>query len=481
MKDRKTHVVAHRGEWKNTHLPENSIAALKAAIASGYYGSEMDVHMTTDGYIIVNHDPHFHGIDIQNSTLAELRKFKLSNGEELPLLSDFLEVIAKQKKTRLILEIKTSQRGKEWGLKTVKAVTDEVKKYKALGITDYISFGFDICQEILKYIPDAKIQYLNGDKSPAEIKAAGLGGIDYHYSVFQQHPEYLTDSKKLGIVTNAWTVNDAAVMDWLIAHGIDIITTNEPELCEERINNAPVSQGYKLVWSDEFLYNGLPDKEKWNYETGGHGWGNNELQYYTKTDTTNASVSKGVLNITARKEKKEGSDYTSARLITKGKASWTYGRMEARIKLPSGTGLWPAFWMLGENIDEAGWPKCGEIDIMEHVGYRPGEILGTVHTQAFNHLKGTQKSGEEIIKNPYSEFNIFAIEWDKQSIRFFLNDKMYHEFKNTGGGVDDWPFDKPFYIILNLAVGGNLGGVKGIDEKAFPATYSIDYVRVYQK
>lgn len=481
MKNAKTHVVAHRGAWKNTNLPENSIASLKAAIAAGYYGSEMDVHMTADGHIVVNHDPHFHDIDIQNSTLAELRKFKLSNGEELPLLSDFLKIIAKQKKTRLILEIKTSQRGKEWGLKTVKAVTDEVKKYNALSMTDYISFGFDICVEILKYVPDAEVQYLNGDKTPAEVKAAGLKGIDYHYSVFQQHPEYISDSKKLGVVTNAWTVNDPSVMDWLIAHEINFITTNEPELCVERIAKAPVSNGYSLVWSDEFLKNGAPDQSNWGYETGGHGWGNNELQYYTGQDTANAIVKNGVLNIIARKENKENMKYTSARLVTKGKASWTYGRIEAAIKLPAGVGLWPAFWMLGNNIDEVGWPACGEIDIMEHVGYRPNDILGTVHTTSFNHIKGTQKGGEYKIENPYSTFNIYAVEWDKENIRFFVNDHLYHQFNNTGKGTDDWPFDKPFYIILNMAVGGNLGGVKGVDDSIFPATYEIDYVRVYQK
>lgn len=477
----KTRVIAHRGAWKNTNTPENSVAALKEAIRMGCYGSEMDVHMTSDGFIVVNHDHTFHGMDIQNSTLAELRKFKLSNREPLPLLSDFLKVITSQDGTRLILEIKPSRRGKDWAIQTANAVTSEVDKYKAGPITDYISFDFDICLQVRRNVPDAHVQYLNGDKTPQEVKAAGISGIDYHYSVFQKHPEYLVQCKELGVATNAWTVNDPVVMDWLIAHQIDFITTNEPELLFVRLEKSPLARGYQLAWSDEFLYSGLPDSSKWSFEEGGHGWGNNEKQYYTKGDTANAVVKKGVLKITARKEQKEKSPYTSARLVTKGKAAWTYGRIEARAKLPAGIGLWPAFWMLGSNISEVGWPECGEIDIMEHVGYRPNEILGTVHTGAFNHIKGTQKGGKFALKHPYDRFHTFAIEWDATGIRFFVDDNPYNEFKNEYATTAEWPFSSPFFIILNMAVGGNLGGKEGIDDRAFPAEFIIDYVRVYQK
>lgn len=479
MDENITRVIAHRGAWKNTGLPENSVAALKAAINEKCYGSEMDVHMTSDGYVIVNHDPHFHGVDIQNSTLAQLREYKLSNGEELPLLSDFLKIIAKQKVTKLIIEIKTSQRGPEWGIKTTDKVIEEVNRYKAASQVEYISFGFDICKRIKEMTPDAIVQYLNGEKSPREIRDAGLSGIDYHYSVFQRHPEYLEESRKLGIITNAWTVNDAATMDWLIAHGTNFITTNEPELLARRIAASPVSRGYSLAWSDEFLYTGLPDSAKWNFDVGGSGWGNNEKQYYTQADTGNATVKDGVLNIVARKEKKENSDYTSARLVTRGKASWTYGYVEARIKLPAGEGLWPAFWMLGNNISQVGWPACGEIDIMEHVGYQPDSSWGTIHTEAFNHMKGTQKGAKIFLSNPYNRYHTYSVEWTPEEIRFYVDENHFFSFKNEHKTVSEWPFDSPFYLILNVAVGGNLGGK--IDDSIFPAILKVDYVRVFQK
>lgn len=478
----KTAIVAHRGAWKNTGHPQNSVAAFKAAIDLKCYGSEMDVHMTSDGYIVVNHDPTYHGVDVQNATLAELRKNKLSNGEELPLLSQFLEVLRTQNHTKLIVEIKPSQRGKEWALKTADAVVKEIKKYKASSQIEYISFDFEICRQVKKIAPDATVQYLNGDKDPDQIKNAGVSGIDYHFSVFQKNPQYLTRSHELGLVTNAWTVNDPAIMDWLIAHEIGFITTDEPELLADRLRQAPVTKGYKLVWSDEFLYSGLPDINKWAFEEGGNGWGNNELQYYTRSDTSNAVVSNGVLKITALKEHKENSKYTSARLVTQGKAAWRYGRIEARAKLPNGVGVWPAFWMLGNNINTVGWPDCGEIDIMEYVGYKPEEIIGTIHTKAFNHIVGTQKGGQTTRRRLTDEFNVYAIEWDAGSIRFFLNETPYYEFKKpTNATASEWPFDQSFFVILNLAIGGNLGGKEGVDDSIFPATYTIDYVRVYQK
>lgn len=481
MKHKTTEVIAHRGAWKNTGLPENSVAALKAAIDGKYYGSEMDVHMTDDGFIVVNHDPHFHDIDIQRATLAQLRLYRLDNGEALPLLSDFLEVITRQRATKLIIEIKTSQRGAAWGIKTTDKVMQEVAKYKASSHVEYISFGFDICQRIKENAPQAAVQYLNGDKSPEEIKQAGLDGIDYHYSVFQQHPGYLSQSKKLGVITNVWTVDDPVIMDWLIAQSADFITTNEPELVTDRIGVSPLSNGYSLNWSDEFLYEGLPDASKWSYQSGGGGWGNNERQFYTDADTNNAVVRKGRLNIIVLKQTRENHDYTSARLVTRGKASWTYGRIEARIKLPEGKGLWPAFWMLGDAINKTGWPDCGEIDIMEHVGYQPDSSWGTVHTKAFNHIKGTQKGSKTYLAHPYDRFHVYAIEWTPENIRFFVDDKPFFQFNNQHKSFAEWPFDSPAYIVLNVAVGGNLGGKEGIDQAAFPATMQVDYVRVFQK
>ncbi|HEY5390584.1 MAG TPA: glycoside hydrolase family 16 protein, partial [Hanamia sp.] len=147
---------------------------------------------------------------------------------------------------------------------------------------------------------------------------------------------------------------------------------------------------------------------------------------------------------------------------------------------PPGRGLWPAAWMLGNDVQKIGWPGCGEIDIMEHVGFKKDTILGTVHTGAYNHIKGTQKGKHELIENPYSSFHLFAIEWSPEKIDFFLDDLKYFEFANEHKTNAEWPFDKPFYLLLNMAVGGNLGGQQGIDEAAFPATYQIDYVRVFQ-
>jgi beta-glucanase (GH16 family)/glycerophosphoryl diester phosphodiesterase len=474
-------VIAHRGAWKNTNTPQNSIASLKAAIDLGCMGSETDVHMTADSVLVVNHDPVWGRLHIQESTLSELRKTKLSNGELLPLLKDFLTIIKQQKNTKLILEIKPSEKGREWADATVQRAVGMVQQMKAQAWIVYISFDYEMLKEVLRLEPSANVQYLNGDKMPKQLKNDGIKGADYHYSVFQKHPDWIQSAKENNIDLNAWTVNDKKDMHWLLANDFDFITTNEPELLFEEIKNSPVSNGWKLVWSDEFNYTGLPDNTKWSYEVGGHGWGNNEKQYYTDADTMNVMVKNGILSITARKEQKGNNEYTSARLLTKGKASWKYGRIEINAQLPSGRGLWPAAWMLGNNIDKVRWPECGEIDIMEHVGFKKDSVFGTIHTGAYNHVKGTQKGKTTFIENPYTQFHTFAIEWTPEKIDFLLDGELYNHFANEHKTSDEWPFDQPFYLLLNLAVGGNFGGQKGIDNSVFPATYKIDYVRVYQK
>ncbi|MGN6195509.1 MAG: glycoside hydrolase family 16 protein [Ginsengibacter sp.] len=247
---------------------------------------------------------------------------------------------------------------------------------------------------------------------------------------------------------------------------VDITTTNP-------------NKKMKLVWSDEFNYNGLPDSSKWNYQVGGNGWGNHEKEFYTKADTDNAIVKNGVLSIIARKEKHENNDYTSARLFTKGKGEWKYGKIEVRAKLPAGVGLWPAAWMLGNNIDKVGWPKAGEIDIMEHVGYKKDTLFGTIHTEAYNHTKNTQKGKTVLLKNPYNQFHTYAVNWTSEKIEFLLDGKIYFKFKNEHKTEAEWPFDQPFYLLLNMAVGGDFGGKEGIDNSKFPAVFQIDYVRVY--
>jgi beta-glucanase (GH16 family) len=235
----------------------------------------------------------------------------------------------------------------------------------------------------------------------------------------------------------------------------------------------------KLVWSDEFNANSI-DTNKWNFNIGNGdwGWGNNEMQYYTK-ETNNARTEKGYLIIEARKETKEGQNYTSARLRTEGKASWTYGRFEIRAKLPKGMGTWPAIWMLGENINQVGWPACGEIDIMEEVGKEPEVINWSTHSKMLNWPKGTQKTFKTKVPNTTEAFHLYRMDWSAKSIQFFVDNKLYYRVKNDGLGSDYYPFTAPQFLILNLAIGGNMGGPK-IDENIFPAQMLVDYVRVYQ-
>jgi beta-glucanase (GH16 family) len=235
----------------------------------------------------------------------------------------------------------------------------------------------------------------------------------------------------------------------------------------------------KLIWSEEFNYTGLPDSSKWSCETGGDGWGNNELQNYTAWDSSTAYVSNGTLKITVNKIKTGNNDYRSARLVTKGKAEFTYGRIEISAKLAKGRGVWPAIWMLGSNAAATGWPACGEIDIMEHVGFEKDTILGTVHTGAYNHVMGTHKGKKTFISDPYNSFHLYGIEWDKDHIDFMLDGKSFFKFDNEHKTNAEWPFDNPFFLILNIAVGGNLGGQKGVDPSIFPTSMEIDYIRVY--
>lgn len=236
----------------------------------------------------------------------------------------------------------------------------------------------------------------------------------------------------------------------------------------------------KLVWSDEFNSGSRPDTTKWVYNigTGSNGWGNNEAQYYTG-DSTNARIENGNLIIEARKEIKGGKSYTSARMITQGKASWTYGRFEIRAKLPKGVGTWPAIWMLGNNITTVGWPTCGEIDIMEHVGKEQDMVLWSTHSKLNNWSLGTQKTNKSIIEGVSTDFHIYKMEWSKDYIQFFVDGKLYYTSPNEGKGSDYYPFNAPQFLLLNLAIGGNLGGPT-INDAIFPCRMEVDYVRVYQ-
>jgi len=238
----------------------------------------------------------------------------------------------------------------------------------------------------------------------------------------------------------------------------------------------------KLIWSDEFNYTGLPDAKKWKHEEGYVR--NKEMQYYTKQRLENAHVENGNLVIEARLDSVQINDkiipVTSASLTTQGIAEWQYGRIEVRAKIPSARGTWPAIWMLGKNTPEAGWPAGGEIDIMEHVGYDSEFIHTNIHTKAYNHIKKTNKGKAKPFPQPYKDFHVYAIDWNKSKIDFFIDDKVVFTFRNEGTGSDVWPYDQPFYLILNLAIGGGWGGTKGVDMQAFPHKFYIDYVRIYQ-
>ena len=237
----------------------------------------------------------------------------------------------------------------------------------------------------------------------------------------------------------------------------------------------------KLIWSDEFETSGLPNPANWDYDVGDHGWGNNELQYYSKADLRNARIENGVLIIEAVTDPSHPKGYSSAKLVTRGNSSWQYGYIEVRAKLPQGRGTWPAIWMLPRESRYGGWPKDGEIDIMEHVGYDPGKVHGTVHTEAFNHTIGTQKGGQTIVPNFSADFHTYAIDWRAERIDFFIDGLKYFSFENTGGDYKEWPFDQPFYLILNVAVGGNWGGAQGVDANIWPQRMEVDYVRVYDQ
>ncbi|WP_018626894.1 glycerophosphodiester phosphodiesterase family protein [Niabella aurantiaca] len=475
-------IVAHRGAFKKNRLPENSIASLKHAIALNCTGSEFDVQMTADDSLVINHDPHYNKLPIEKTPYAELIKTPLSNGEQLPTLRTYLlEGMKNNRSTRLVLEIKPSVISKERGQLIAQRAVALVHELGAARMTVYISFDYDICKKVKELDPKTHVQYLNGDKSPEVVKAGGLDGVDYHYSVFQKHPEWIAQAKQQHIALNAWTVNTAAEMDWLLANGFEFITTNEPELLTERIKKTSAAKGWKLVWSDEFNNNGLPDDHKWGYDVGGSGWGNRELQYYTKADSNNALVKDGTLRIIAHKEKREQNTYTSARLITKGKGDWLYGRVEVSAKLPAGRGVWPAIWMLPTDWKYGGWPASGEMDIMENVGYNPDTVFSSVHTKSFNHVIGTQKTKGFFLKDAGTAFHLYAVEWNKDQIDFFVDDRLFFSFKNTGKGFEEWPFDQKFHLLLNMAMGGNWGGKMGVDEKLDRAVMEVDYVRVFQK
>ncbi|HPR57537.1 MAG TPA: glycoside hydrolase family 16 protein [Bacteroidales bacterium] len=239
----------------------------------------------------------------------------------------------------------------------------------------------------------------------------------------------------------------------------------------------------RLVWQDEFNYTGLPDSDKWDYDTAGNdaGWGNNEVQYYSRANRENAWVDNGRLKIVALKKTFGEKNFTSARLLSK--SNWKYGRIEVNAKVPKGRGTWSAIWMMpGDwSFYDGNWPDVGEIDIMEHVGHETGIIHASAHSKDYQWQKGTQKTAVINVPDASGSFHTYALEWDAEVMKISVDDSIYFVYENEKAGESKWPYDKSFYLIMNIAVGGAWGAMKGIDTSAFPQTMEIDWVRVFQK
>ncbi len=264
------------------------------------------------------------------------------------------------------------------------------------------------------------------------------------------------------------------------------ITCQEPKSSEKQpVVNEWDKEGWALVWNDEFDGPAL-NLEKWSFEIGGHGWGNNELQYYSDDDST-AFIQDGKLVIRADlvPQGTGSSDnlryFSSARLRTSGKGDWRYGRIEVKAKLALGQGIWPAIWMLPTDWMYGGWPESGEIDIMEHVGYDPGRVHGSIHTGSYNHKINTQRGGSKLLDKISSKFYVYAIEWYEDRIDFLIDDSKYFSFQNDGkNDFNTWPFNQRFHLLINIAVGGDWPGSPD-ETTQFPTEMEVEYVRVYEK
>lgn len=479
-------IIAHRGAWKKNNLPENSLAALREAIRLKCAGSEFDVRMTIDDSLVVVHDTTYNGLVVEKVTYNQLLAFKLSNGEKLPTLFEYIKAgQTNNPQTLLVCEIKPSILGKDRSMLAAQRAVELVQNLKAENIVHYISFSLDVLNTVAMLQPNAVTQFLSSSTNLVEFEKNTLKGINLHYTAYKAKSALIDYAKSNHLILNAWTVNNAEDMDWLIANEFDYITTNEPELLMQRIALSPVHAGWKLVFSDEFNAAGLPDSTKWNYDVGGHGWGNNEKQFYLKQSPQNSYVKNGNLFIVAQQQKVEHCNYTSAKLTTYETFEFQYGKVEVMAKLPKGKGTWPAIWMLPTSLkhNKESWPLCGEIDIMEHVGANPNVVHTSLHSLLYNHMKGTQITYFDTLDNVFDSFHKYGIEWTENSITFFIDDKVFlHSIRGEQQKVstnEGWPFDKKYFLILNLAMGGNWGGE--IDDQILPAAFEIDFVRIYQK
>ncbi|SHN25083.1 glycoside hydrolase family 16 protein [Mucilaginibacter sp. OK098] len=247
----------------------------------------------------------------------------------------------------------------------------------------------------------------------------------------------------------------------------------------------PVTQTPKVytfdtiaAWADEFDTNGAPDPNKWGYDVGGGGWGNHELEYYTNT-VNNASITNGILTITAKKESIGGMNYSSSRMVSKASNDLLYGRIEVKAKLPVGKGTWPAIWMLPNDYAYGNWPNSGEVDIMEMVGFDPNNVHFSIHDQT--NFGGNSKTSTLNIPTAETDFHIYRADWTPDGIKGYYDNTLVFTFLNDKtGNSATWPFDKPFHILLNLAIGGDWGGSQGVDDSIFPTAMQVDYVRYYK-
>ncbi len=239
------------------------------------------------------------------------------------------------------------------------------------------------------------------------------------------------------------------------------------------------AQSPKLIWADEFNYSGLPDSTKWDFVDGGN-W-NDEAQYYTIKKVENARVVNGKLIIEAHKKDFKGKAYTSARIHTIGRQSFKYGRIEIRAQVPSGNGAWPAIWMLGANIGEMGWPFGGAIDIFEHIGSNPSIVQAYAHSAAHHRGDNTDIGDKTVVENLADNFHTYAVDWDTEKLDFSVDGRVYFSYKNDKKqDTKTWPYNNPYDLIINLAIGGTRGSKKGIDDALFPMQLLVDYVRVYE-
>lgn len=249
---------------------------------------------------------------------------------------------------------------------------------------------------------------------------------------------------------------------------------------KKTLNNIRIEKYFgELVWEEEFNYEGLPKDTDWGYDVGGNGWGNSELQYYTEKNPDNVYVEDGKLTITAWNEAYDKNQYTSTRLVTRGKKDFLYGRIEVKAKLPEGKGTWPAIWLMPTDSVYGDWPKSGEIDIMEHVGFDQDRVHGTVHTEKYYWKNSNQKSGQIMGEKISDSFHTYSLEWTPKIIKIYFDNTLYFIYKNENTGKDAWPFDQKFYLILNTAIGGAWGGQQGVDPEVFPQQFEIDSIKVY--